>query len=460
MVSTTFHKPHQVFNWLAISSLLAGLVACNSVGPSAGLFKSASPHEQYEQSLRTAKLDHTALGTDWLDVANRALNDSLRITIPYRESGYFSSGKPFAVGYQLDAQRGDKLIIKVDVQGQKEAQVFIDVFELGENTRTNPPRSNQDRPSLVASSKADTNQLVWEVRRTRTHLIRIQPELLRSGRYTISVSREPVLSFPVQGRSSRQISSFFGAPRDAGQRRHEGVDIFAPRGTPALASASGTISGVGVNSLGGNVVFLSDPTRNQRLYYAHLDRWNVTEGQRVAVGDTIGFVGNTGNARTTSPHLHFGIYQFSDGAVDPLPFIRLGSGPAKQPLLPDSRLGNLIRSSATRTLVRIAPMTDSPIIHELPRASALTIVGGTSDWLRVELPDGNSGYVSSITTEAATRPIRKLTLPVATDILDAANPSAAVMETLGAGSSVEVLGVFGVYQLVRLGNQFTGWIRR
>ena len=452
-MKSTFGK--HIYGALAYFSLFIlflWLVACTGTGPATGLFRQNSPHEQYEQALKSAKLDRTALGIDWLDVANRALNDSLRIAIPYRESGYFAAGRPFAIGYRVDAQRGDKLIIRVEVQGQKEGQVFIDVFELGDRNRT-------ERPSLVASSKADTNQLEWEVRRTRTHLIRIQPELLRSGRYTISVSREPLLSFPVQGRTSRQISSFFGAARDGGQRRHEGVDIFAPRGTPALASTNGVISRVGVNELGGNIVFLSDNARNQRLYYAHLDRWNVSDGQRVSIGDTVGFVGNTGNARTTGPHLHFGIYQGMEGAVDPLPYIRLGSGPPRQALLAATRLGDSARVSANRAIVRISPNADSPIVRELPKSSALTIIGGTADWLRIELPDGSYGYLSSQATETAGRSLRRVSLPTSTELLDTASPMAGVIETLRAGIQVEVLGLFNGYQLVRRSNQATGWVK-
>ncbi|WP_460674796.1 M23 family metallopeptidase [Larkinella ripae] len=242
--------------------LLAGLLgACTSVGPGK-LFRAVSPHEQYAQSLRDARLERTALGTDWLATADRALKDSILINAPYRESGYFSSSRPFALGYRLNGQRGDKFIIKVDVQSQQPVQVFIDVFELNE--------ANQN-PNRLTSAKADTNQLEIEIRQARTHLIRIQPELLRSGRYTISITREPILSFPVRGLDSRQISSYFGVPRDAGRRRHEGIDIFAPRGTPALAASDGYISGVGTNNLGGNVVYVSDSRRNQTLYYAHLD---------------------------------------------------------------------------------------------------------------------------------------------------------------------------------------------
>ncbi len=440
---------NNLLRFLSLGVLIGGLAACTGVGPATSLFRTSSPHEQYSQSLKEAKLDRTALGTDWLDAGERALHDSLEITIPYRESGYFSATKAFAVGYRLDAQRGDRFRVQVETQGQKNVQVFIDVFGLEDRNRT----------TLLASSKADTNVLAWEPRRTQTYLIRIQPELLRSGRYIISVTREPALSFPVKGRDSRQISSFFGASRDAGRRRHEGVDIFAPKGTPAVASVDGIITNVGTSSLGGNIVFLSDNERHIRLYYAHLDRWNVSTGQHVMVGDTIGFVANTGNARTTGPHLHFGIYGYNEGATDPLPFIRLGRGPARQILLSASRLGDSVRVSSIHSAVYGAPHSDAPILRQLSKSVALIVVGGTETWLRVELPDGLTGYVASNTTEAIRRSLQRLTLSAPSELLDAADPSAAMIDTLPTGSAVDVLAVFNQFRLVRNAKQQTGWLR-
>ena len=75
------------------------------------------------------------------------------------------------------------------------------------------------------------------------------------------------------------------------------------------------------NALGGKTVFISNPKRQFSLYYAHLDSQTVTNGQYVHQGDTVGFIGNTGNARGTVPHLHFGIYT-QYGAINPLAFIQ------------------------------------------------------------------------------------------------------------------------------------------
>jgi peptidoglycan LD-endopeptidase LytH len=442
---------------LTAAGLLMAVAACTGSGPGGGLLRTPTPHEQYERSLKTANLDRTALGADWLAAGQQALRDSLRISVPYRENGYFGANKPFAIGYRISGSRGDKLILRVEVQGRQPARIFIDVFSLEGRT-----------PAAVATAaKVDTTtgaitELIWEPRRSQTYLIRLQPELLRSGRYTFSVTREPVLTFPVQGRSSNQIASFFGVPRDGGRRRHEGIDIFAPKGTPALASVSGVISQVraGVDDLGGNVVFLTDTDRQQRLYYAHLDRFNVAVGQRVSVGDTVGFVGNTGNARTTGPHLHFGIYTFGEGAVDPLPFVRVGTGPPRQTLAPGTLLGDSVRISTSRGLLRAAPNGDAPIVRELPRYQPLTVLGGTSEWLRVGLPSGVVGYVAGGSFEPIRQVIRTETLPAATPLLDEAHPQAAIMRYLPAQSGVRVLAQLPNFWLIRTQQGQTGWLLR
>lgn len=440
---------------LLAGGLLALVISCTSSGPNTSLFRANTPHEQYERSLKTANLDRTALGTDWITAGQQALTDSLKITVPYRESGYFGANRPLAVGYRINGSRGDKLILRVEVQGRQAGQVFIDVFGLGNRT-----------PDVVASAKSDTSasatttELVWEPRRTQAYLIRLQPELLRSGRYTFSVTREPVLSFPVKGRSSRQISSYFGVPRDGGKRRHEGIDIFAPKGTPALASVDGTISRVGTSKLGGNVVFLSDNERQQRLYYAHLDRFNVAEGQRVSIGDTVGFVGNTGNARTTGPHLHFGVYTFGDGAVDPLPYVRLGSGDARQTPVSAALLGDSVRVADNRSWLRAAPTGDAPIVRELPRYQPLTVLGGHTGWLRVSLPNGMAGYVAQSSVEAIGQPIRTELLPTSRPLLDEAYPQAAIIRYLPVNATVRVLAQLPNFWLVRTTTGQTGWLLR
>lgn len=113
----------------------------------------------------------------------------------------------------------------------------------------------------------------------------------------------------------------FGAPRGGG-RRHAGVDIFAPRGTPIRATAPGVVVQAGDNSLGGHTVTLLG-SGGWRHYYAHLDRPTpLRVGALVAAGEVVGLVGNSGNARTTPSHLHYGVYARGGAAVNPYPLLR------------------------------------------------------------------------------------------------------------------------------------------
>jgi murein DD-endopeptidase MepM/ murein hydrolase activator NlpD len=139
-------------------------------------------------------------------------------------------------------------------------------------------------------------------------------------RLALALRAEPSLRLPVERSKPASIQSFFGDSRDGGRRTHHGVDIFARRGTPVLAAAGGIVSSVGTNGLGGNVVWIARPGRREMHYYAHLDQQLVRPGTLVEAGDAIGTVGNTGNAKRTAPHLHFGIYA-AGGPVDPLPYI-------------------------------------------------------------------------------------------------------------------------------------------
>jgi murein DD-endopeptidase MepM/ murein hydrolase activator NlpD len=111
----------------------------------------------------------------------------------------------------------------------------------------------------------------------------------------------------------------WGFPRSGG-RKHKGVDMFAARGEPMYAVQSGTAS-ASSNSLGGLTVSLRANT-GFRYYYAHLDSIPFSGSINVAQGDVIGYNGNSGNARSTSPHLHFEIRPGGGGAVNPYPTVR------------------------------------------------------------------------------------------------------------------------------------------
>lgn len=141
------------------------------------------------------------------------------------------------------------------------------------------------------------------------------------------------LAMPVEGVAASRVADTYGAPRGS-DRQHEGVDIFATRGTAVRSATPGLVTSIRESGLGGRQVWVMGPGR-QRHYYAHLDDWAplLEAGDLVRTGDLLGTVGDTGNARGTPPHLHYGVYA-SDGAFDPLPLLRAsptGSAPTGEP---------------------------------------------------------------------------------------------------------------------------------
>jgi peptidoglycan LD-endopeptidase LytH len=145
-----------------------------------------------------------------------------------------------------------------------------------------------------------------------------------TARYAWQLLRAPrpdSLPVPVQGVSARGLADAWDAPRGGG-RQHQGIDIFAPRGTPVVSPVDGLVFSVGTNSLGGNTVKVLGPG-SQVHYFAHLDRYaDVQAGKRIARGTVLGYVGTTGNARGTPPHLHYGLYDVPGGARDPFPLLK------------------------------------------------------------------------------------------------------------------------------------------
>ena len=118
----------------------------------------------------------------------------------------------------------------------------------------------------------------------------------------------------------RRFSDTWGAARSEG-RKHEGVNIFAARNTPILSTTKGVVTRVGQDRLGGKVVGITGPGGVWH-YYAHLEDFAAIEnGDWIEAGTVIGYVGDSGNARGTPPHLHYGVYT-REGAVNPYPLIR------------------------------------------------------------------------------------------------------------------------------------------
>lgn len=153
------------------------------------------------------------------------------------------------------------------------------------------------------------------------------PELVRAAPEVTARLTQGGYVFPVFGPAS--FGDTFGASRpDVAGGWHHGEDIAAPLGTPLLAVADGTLFSVGWNNIGGWRLWIRDDAGNE-FYYAHLSAFSTLAiaGHRVKAGDVVGFLGKSGDAEASIPHLHFEIHPASllylgyDGAVAPYPFL-------------------------------------------------------------------------------------------------------------------------------------------
>lgn len=424
--------------------MLALLASCSKPQTLAALFQKTTPHEDYARALDRAGLREAALGRQWQQAAARALRDSLVVTLPVLETGYFRPEQPTAAGYRYAVRAGELVHVRLTLAPGPVAapsRVFVDAFALVPGREPAPLKW-----TATDTTATGTYDFSYQADDDGQHLLRVQAELLAAGRYTLRLWRGPGLGlFPVKGRTDQAIGSFWGNARDGGARRHEGVDIFAPRGTPAVAATAGYITRVGETKLGGRVVWLADAATGQHLYYAHLDKQLVQMGQRVQAGDTLGLVGNTGNARTTPPHLHFGIYRAGRGAVDPWPFLHRADAVPATLAGPDRR-GEWVRPRPAQAS------------RQLPATLPLLVLGERAGWLRVELPGGQRRYVASRSVAPA-QPLRRLVLAAPHEIQAQPDAGALALAAWPGRTPVAVLGESAGYQLLRGPAGQQGWAK-
>ncbi|HSG48656.1 MAG TPA: peptidoglycan DD-metalloendopeptidase family protein [Longimicrobiales bacterium] len=434
--------------FLAILALLLATAGCEEMEQFRDARRPATPHEAYLQGLHDAGLANTALSQAWIHEAAEALRTPRRVELPFQEEGYIAPEAPDAVGYRFSLRRGQTLTVRLRVESTENTRVFLDLLRV--------PEDPADPPRPVA---ADTlgDGLFYEPTRDGDYLVRIQPELLRGGQFAVMLTLDPALSFPVAGLGMGAIQSVWGDERDGGRRSHEGVDIFARRGTPVLASVAGRVSRANVTSRGGKVVWLRDESRNRSLYYAHLDSQAVTSGQWVEVGDTVGFVGNTGNARTTPPHLHFGVYYRGEGAVNPFPFLRPPAGQLAEVAVDRARYGEWVRVRDEGIRLRDGPFRNASVTVELASRTPARVLGGSGDWYRVALPDGTQGYLAARLTEPLTD-LEPVVASADVRVQTAPHPTAPRAEALAAGESLPATGRFGGFVQVRSPSGRLGWL--
>lgn len=165
---------------------------------------------------------------------------------------------------------------------------------------------------------------------------RVKPAVAMMPVETIPVATAPMIAragplvIPVAGVRAEQLVDTFDDARGEG-RVHDAIDIMAPRGTPVIAAAAGTVEKLFDSVRGGRTIYIRRPGGQWIDYYAHLDGYapGLAEGQKVARGQTIGSVGSTGDASPEAPHLHYAINAIAPGeswwqgkAVNPYPLLR------------------------------------------------------------------------------------------------------------------------------------------
>jgi hypothetical protein len=210
---------------------------------------------------------------------------------------------------------------------------------------------------------------------------------------------------------------------------------------------------VGERGMGGNVIWIRD-SKGNNLYFAHLQKQLVKQHTYVNPGDTIGTVGNTGNAKTTPTHLHFGIYK--NGPIDPIHFIK-----ETNIVLPgiSTDLASLGNWARTRQITHLS-LTDNIGIplDTLGEHELIKVIGSIGSMFRVTLPDGLTGYVNEADIESVAAPIRSYTVNKSYELLDAPMINAVVTKELSQVETIAVLALYKDFLFVRTSLGNVGWI--
>lgn len=310
-----------------------------------------SPYESYVKALESSGISKSAMGKKWiLSGQNALLKPNESVKFPFKAEIYFREITPTAISYTMKYEENAKLTFKITSKGKDNNGVYIDIFE------NNPTKSR------VKNFYVKDTIFVYENNNNQNLILRIQPQLLVNQYVILEIIENPKLAFPVKNGSNKDIQSFWGVPRDGGLRKHEGVDIFNKRGTPILAVEDGTVARVETTNLGGKVVWQRLGLFGQTIYYAHLDSQAVNTGQTVKKGDIVGFMGNTGNAKTTPTHLHFGIYTNS-GAIDPILYILKRDTIPPKLKLSEKYVGNeiVIKTENAQTPINVLSVSSNAI---------------------------------------------------------------------------------------------------
>ena len=314
----------------------------------------------------------------WYTTYLTAKDDSLLVDLPYKEHINVADSSFIALSYLFRIKEGTSLSLTVSPKDSLQ-KVFYSIYDSDDVKNPIEEGFFQQRKNTTTFESNGKYKIV------------LQPMVKKETYFDIALEPKSKYKFPVADSDNKAIQSFWAAPRDGGKRSHQGVDIFAKRGTPVIAATSGYITYTGEKGLGGKQVWLRDGILGNSLYYAHLDSINEALGYKVKQGDTLGFVGNTGNARTTPPHLHFGIYKSRKGAINPIEFIKI-----REQLSFDYK--NDLKdnySIKSKSNLRKGPGTSYPKKYTLDKNDAIKVIGKSNEWFRVVFNDTINGFIHS-----------------------------------------------------------------
>lgn len=371
--------------YILFTSFILLAFGCNQIQKAKDVITNPTAREVYERDFEK----NDTLLIQWKSAFENSQKDSIQITLPYSESGVFSEENFNVYSYDLQLKEGQQLIVAID-KFVDSTSVFIDIFK----------KENDSIKSikLLKSSDPGSSILIYEPQEYGFYKITVQPEMRLQFPFQLKVFTKPLYGFPVKGGANKNVQSFWADPRDGGSRPHEGVDIFAARGTPVVAVTDGRVSSTGNRGLGGKQVWLRDGFFGKTMYYAHLDSIASSSGQKVKQGDTLGFVGNTGNAKTTAPHLHFGIYKGKTGAIDPFPFIKM----TEIQEIETTNTTTKATVNRNRTDLYKGPANGFKTYSKLSKNDTVSVLGKNRQWFHVLTKDSLKGYINESRLQSLT----------------------------------------------------------
>lgn len=459
--------------------MLALVVASCAREDVAERFQPVDSHQRYTEALQSLGIGDSAVASQWVESAEEALQEPTPVLPPVTETVYFDPREGEAAAFEFPVPRGQEVEITIDTDVQ---QYFADIYRIANEMQGNRLES----PVHVASSSGE-GRIVFVPRRSGRYLLRVQPEILRGGRFDIQIDSNATLSWPVPGTDRSHVISVFGDPR-AGGRTHHGIDIYNSHGAPVVAVSDSRVRSVGERDRGGNVVTLVDERVGINIYYAHLSRQTTTRDLRVQAGEQIGLIGNTGNAQGTTPHLHIGIYDGGWGRpADPWYFFVDGGAEPPAPTAEGEMLGQWVRTvpdgagallhppaewggipspaaadgRGNRIAAEAEPQTSLEAGEEVSLAGLTPAqqTGARGSYLRLRVVGGRVLYAAQNSVEPIDEPVATVGASSPRYLRAAPGPAAEVVGRTDPDTELSVLGYSGDYAMVRVaGRAEPAWI--